>query len=130
MKPQLLILLMLSPFILALHCWKDTKTCNPDDRLYDSKCDVPKNRIPDLRLFQNTISGFCKDDDDIVYRIRPRDWPSQLPSGVVCAGNRHSVTAPSYAQHLAKAIQTKNPLFTKRGGIIKCCEAIINEGCA
>src|SRR5690348_7697177 len=58
-------------------------------------------------FFIDTISGFCRDDDDIVYRIRPRDWPSQLPSGVVCAGNRHSVKVLSYAQDLAKAIQTK-----------------------
>ncbi|KAK3807527.1 MAG: hypothetical protein JOS17DRAFT_780801 [Linnemannia elongata] len=130
MKSSLVILLLLLPVTLALHCWKDTKFCNPDDRLYDSKCDISKNRIPDLRFFQKDISGFCRDNNDIVFRVRPRDWPTQLPSGVVCAGNRHSPKAASYAQRLAKAIQMKNPKFVKGGGIIKCCEAILNKGCA
>ncbi|KAG9060856.1 hypothetical protein KI688_007925 [Linnemannia hyalina] len=64
MKSSLVILLPLLPFTLALHCWKDTKACNPEARLYDSKCDIAKNRIPDLRLFQKDIVGFCYSDEE------------------------------------------------------------------
>ncbi|KAK5829002.1 hypothetical protein F5H01DRAFT_315910 [Linnemannia elongata] len=127
---SLLLLLILLPFTLSLHCWRDTPSCNPGYRRhYDSKCDTPKNRLPDLRPFKSAIQGFCKDKNDIVFRIRPRDGATRLPSAVVCAGNRHSKNAASYAVKLAKVVRQKWPSFVK-GGIIKCCEGgKMNKGC-
>ncbi|KAG0296552.1 hypothetical protein BGZ96_009131 [Linnemannia gamsii] len=128
---SLLLLLIFLPFTLSLHCWRDLPSCNPGfRRLYDSKCDTPKNRLPDLRPFKSAVLGFCKNKKDVVFRIRARDRPSKLPSAVVCAGNRHSRNAATYAAKLAKAVKRKYPSFAK-GGIVKCCEGgKMNKGCA
>ncbi|KAG0377467.1 hypothetical protein BGX24_006067 [Mortierella sp. AD032] len=131
LTPILLLLLVLPYYtVVALHCWRDTTSCNPNFRRhYDSPCDTPQNRLKDLRPYKKYLKGFCKSQKDLIIKIRPRDGPTKLPSGSVCAKNRHSRHAASYAVSLAKAVKRRDPKFA-RGAIVKCCEGGgLNKGC-